>query len=257
MLFHTVGIKAHMYPAQMASAWGASASSCFSEDLPSTGAGAAGGQGHGPILPSHIILICQEFQLLLRASLQMKFLNNLFECADGNGITSFPSSSTDLLVLLAENNRATAATNSGSATQTSTQDEGEPEEGPKLLSSRMQVSFSNVALEISTDYFGKKSTDDVAERDYGHYNPPSKPLVRPFAITYFTSLDRNQSCEIVAPPPAIMQSPYARPYYWSNDHTSIETTFVGVKDLIVECSMLDFVRIIHTTDVITARYDIL
>ena len=51
-----------------------------------------------------------------------------------------------------------------------------------------------------------------------------------------------------------MSSPYSRPYYWADDNTSIETQFVGVKDLIIECSMLDLVRVIHTADVLTARF---
>ena len=123
----------------------------------------------------------------------------------------------------------------------------------KLISLRTQISFSNVSLAVSTDYFSSK-TSISKESDFGQYTPPTKALVRPFAITYFRSVDPNPSVPQQMPPIEVMRDPYSRPYYCSFNNTSIETSFVGVKDLIVECSMLDIVRVIHTYDVMCAKF---
>jgi hypothetical protein len=123
------------------------------------------------------------------------------------------------------------------------------------MSIRMQISFSNVSLEVSTDYFSsKKNHFSGKEPDYGQFTPPRKPLVRPFAITYYNSIDPNPSVPQVIPPKDIMLDPYSRPYYCPNNNTSIETSFIGVKDLAVECSMLDLVRLVHTYDVLSVRF---
>jgi hypothetical protein len=108
-------------------------------------------------------------------------------------------------------------------------------------------------LEVSSDYFSSK-TSISKETDFGQHNPPTKALVRPFAITYLRSVDPNPSILQQIPPKEVMKDPYSRPYYCVPDNTSIETSFVGVKDLIVECSMLDIVRIIHTYDVVSTNF---
>ena len=71
----------------------------------------------------------------------MKFLKTLFEGLEGDGANTFPCCSTDLLTLLGDGeNSSVTGSNVVPLRRVSV----------KLLSSRMQVSFSNVSLEIST-----------------------------------------------------------------------------------------------------------
>ena len=63
-------------------------------------------------------------------------------------------------------------------------------------------------------------------------------MLRSFIQKYYNSIDPNPSVAQVIPGKDIMLDPYSRPYYCSVDNTAINTSFVGVKDLVIECSML-------------------
>ena len=228
------GIKAALFPPQQ-------------NDITAGSGGAEGGRTHGPILPSEILFSCDDFQLITRAGLKMTFLDSLFEGLD-SGMDTFPSCATDLLSMI----QREFGTNQQ---PTSKIPAVLRKEKKRLMSARMQISFSNVSLEVSTDYFSSQNqSSTTTETDYGQYTPPRKPLVRPFSITYYNSIDPNPSVQQVFPPKEIMSDPYSRPYYCPMNNTSIETSFIGVKDLIVECSMLDIIRVIHTFDVLCARF---
>ena len=174
----------------------------------------------------------------------MSFLETLFEGLE-SGMDSFPSCATDLLSMIRREFGHETSKNPNAFLNKQ-----------RLMSTRTHISFSNVRLEVSTDYFSSQNVGNTNsnEADYGQYNPPRKALVRPFSITYYNSIDPNPSIQQVFPPKATMLDPYSRPYYCPWNNTSIETSFIGVKDLIVECSMLDVIRIIHTYDVMSARF---
>lgn len=85
---------------------------------------------------------------------------------------SFPSCSTDLLSMIRREFGSDQARYAQKPSKS------------RLMSMRTHISFSNVSLEVSTDYFSSKKTSSSSlEADYGQYTPPTKPLVRPFAIT--------------------------------------------------------------------------
>ena len=225
------GIRAILYPAQVTS----SSKNTHEKET-----------SKGPILPSEIVFSCDDFQLIKRADLKMSFLETLFEGLE-NGMETFPSCATDLLSMIRREFGSETTKNPNALAFKNKQ---------RLMSTRTHISFSNVRLEVSTDYFSSKNAGNMNsnEVDYGQYTPPRKALVRPFSITYYNSIDPNPSIQQVFPPKATMQDPYSRPYYCPWNNTSIETSFIGVKDLTVECSMLDIIRIIHTFDVLSARF---
>lgn len=79
-------------------------------------------------------------------------------------------------------------------------------------------------------------------------------------MLYFTSIDQNPSLEteealdeynIGADEDNPFLNPYVREYYWTPNEGTVSTKFFSIEDILLECSLLDLTRIIHSVEVIT------
>ena len=124
-----------------------------------------------------------------------------------------------------------------------------------LLKVRFEASMASISLSVSTEHSSNASNArnfpsitasgrNVPEKDAK--NQESKMLIQPFSLHYVTSLDINPF--LVPPPHTLSQSAYNRQYYLTPNESTISTSYLSVERLVIESSLLDMVRAIHTVE---------
>ena len=124
-----------------------------------------------------------------------------------------------------------------------------------LLKVRFEASMASISLSVSTEHSSNASNAkivlatetsgrNVPQKDIK--NQERKMLIQPFSLHYVTSLDINPF--LIPPLHTQSQSAYNRQYYLVPNESTISTSYLSVERLVIETSLLDMVRAIHTVE---------
>ena len=193
------------------------------------------------VLPAELMLEVGHISLLWKASLDMTFFLDLLQPV-GRGAKQQRRSITPADLPEPDEDNDTFITSRldlSNAIQFS-----RPIPGINLLNGRFEALISEIVISIADD----NCTDKAVAA--GVPAPGKRPLVTPFSITYFQSLDPHPLRDPIIPTSSLSKTPYNREYYWRPNSSVIQSTYLGLDDVCAELSLLDLVKVLQTVNLL-------